>query len=81
MGESDFDERRRLRRTQCRYSWRCEPPEILELEVRGIEALIAIGSDGSFAILRRMAVAGGIRPIGIPKTIGNDVGVTEFSVG
>ncbi len=47
----------------------------------GIEALIGIGGDGSFSILRRLAQQGGINFVGIPKTIDNDVGATESSVG
>src|SRR5205823_11209667 len=37
--------------------------------------------DGSLAILRRLAEQGGIDLVGIPKTIDNDVGATESSVG
>ena len=47
----------------------------------GLDALIGIGGDGSFAILRRLAQQGGIRLVGIPKTIDNDVGSTETAVG
>jgi ATP-dependent phosphofructokinase / diphosphate-dependent phosphofructokinase len=47
----------------------------------GIDALIGVGGDGSFAILRRLAQQGGIDFVGIPKTIDNDVGATESSVG
>ncbi|MGH2412736.1 MAG: ATP-dependent 6-phosphofructokinase [Microcystaceae cyanobacterium] len=47
----------------------------------GLEALIGIGGDGSLAILRRIAQQGGINLVGIPKTIDNDVGVTEVSIG
>jgi ATP-dependent phosphofructokinase / diphosphate-dependent phosphofructokinase len=47
----------------------------------GLDALIGIGGDGSFAILRRLAQQGGINLVGIPKTIDNDVGATETSVG
>ncbi|WP_297492338.1 ATP-dependent 6-phosphofructokinase [Acidocella sp.] len=47
----------------------------------GIEALIGVGGDGSFAILRRLAAEGGFNLVGIPKTIDNDIGVTETSVG
>jgi len=47
----------------------------------GLDALIGVGGDGSFAILRRLAQEGGINLVGIPKTIDNDVGVTETSVG
>src|SRR5579872_760374 len=47
----------------------------------GLDALIGVGGDGSFAILRRLAQQGGINLVGIPKTIDNDVGATETSVG
>ncbi len=47
----------------------------------GLEAVIGIGGDGSFAILRRLAQQGGIKMVGIPKTIDNDIGMTERSVG
>ena len=47
----------------------------------GLDALIGIGGDGSFAILRRLAQQGGINLVGIPKTIDNDVGATENAVG
>src|SRR6185312_1693827 len=47
----------------------------------GLDAVIGIGGDGSFAILRRLAQQGGINLVGIPKTIDNDVGATETSIG
>ncbi|HTZ79238.1 MAG TPA: ATP-dependent 6-phosphofructokinase [Stellaceae bacterium] len=47
----------------------------------GADALIGVGGDGSFAILRRLAQQGGIKLVGIPKTIDNDVGATESAVG
>jgi 6-phosphofructokinase 1 len=47
----------------------------------GLDAVIGIGGDGSFAILRRLAQQGGIRMVGVPKTIDNDIGETEASVG
>ena len=47
----------------------------------GLDALIGSGGDGSFSILRRLAQKGSIRLVGIPKTIDNDVGATESSVG
>ncbi|MGL5035116.1 MAG: 6-phosphofructokinase, partial [Microcystaceae cyanobacterium] len=46
-----------------------------------LDALIGIGGDGSLAILRKIAQQGGINLIGIPKTIDNDVGATETSIG
>jgi ATP-dependent phosphofructokinase / diphosphate-dependent phosphofructokinase len=47
----------------------------------GLDALIGVGGDGSLAILRRIAQQGKINLIGIPKTIDNDVGITERSIG
>lgn len=56
--------------------------EIVEgYRMLGLDALIGIGGDGSLAILRRLAQQGGINLVGIPKTIDNDVGVTECSIG
>ncbi len=54
---------------------------IAGLKELGLDALIGIGGDGSFAILRRLAQQGGINLVGIPKTIDNDVGATENSLG
>ena len=57
-------------------------PELIDaIHQLGIDALIGVGGDGSFAILRRLAQQGGIDLVGIPKTIDNDIGVTETSVG
>lgn len=47
----------------------------------GLDALIGIGGDGSFAILRRLAAQGGMNLVGIPKTIDNDVSLTEMAIG
>lgn len=47
----------------------------------GVDALISIGGDGSHDILRRIAEKGGIQMVGIPKTIDNDIGETEASIG
>ncbi len=56
--------------------------EVIEgVRLLGLDALIGIGGDGSLAILRRLAQQGGIPFVGIPKTIDNDVGATESSVG
>lgn len=47
----------------------------------GLDALIGVGGDGSLTILRRLAQQGGIPLVGIPKTIDNDIGATEVSIG
>jgi 6-phosphofructokinase 1 len=46
-----------------------------------LDALIGIGGDGSLAILRKLAQQGGLNLVGIPKTIDNDVDITELSIG
>jgi 6-phosphofructokinase 1 len=56
--------------------------EVIEgIRLLGLDAVIGIGGDGSFAILSRLAKQGGFPLIGIPKTIDNDVGATESAVG
>jgi ATP-dependent phosphofructokinase / diphosphate-dependent phosphofructokinase len=47
----------------------------------GLDAIIGIGGDGSFAILKQLAERGGFNMVGVPKTIDNDLGCTEMSVG
>ncbi len=46
----------------------------------GIEALITIGGDGSLTIARRLSDAG-MRVIGVPKTIDNDLDKTDATFG
>ncbi len=46
-----------------------------------LNALIAVGGDGSMEILRGLAQKGDIKLVGIPKTIDNDIGSTEVSIG
>lgn len=46
-----------------------------------LDALIAIGGDGSQAIVRKLAQQGGMNLVCIPKTIDNDIGATEVSIG
>jgi 6-phosphofructokinase 1 len=45
------------------------------------DALIGIGGDGSLSILQHLASLGNIPLVGIPKTIDNDLGLTETSIG
>tara|TARA_A100001015_G_scaffold316569_1_gene431199 strand:+ start:403 stop:1488 length:1086 start_codon:yes stop_codon:yes gene_type:complete len=46
-----------------------------------LDGLIVIGGDGSMKILKNIADKGKLNIVGIPKTIDNDVGITEYSVG
>jgi 6-phosphofructokinase len=49
----------------------------------GLEGIVVIGGDGSQAVFREIAkrTNNGIRFVGVPKTIDNDVGSTELSIG
>ena len=47
----------------------------------GLDAIIGIGGDGSLRILRELARRGGFNLVAIPKTIDNDLGLTEVSIG
>jgi len=51
------------------------------IDTLGLDAVIGIGGDGSFAILKQLADRGGFNMVGVPKTIDNDLGCTEVSVG
>lgn len=56
--------------------------EIVEgYHLLGLDGIIGIGGDGSMAILRRLAQQGQWNLVGIPKTIDNDLGMTERSIG
>src|SRR5207253_2996208 len=48
---------------------------------KGIDALIAIGGDGSLRIAQRLFREKGISVVGVPKTIDNDVGGTQLTFG
>lgn len=47
----------------------------------GLDGLIGIGGDGSMKILHGLMELAGLPFIGIPKTIDNDVPLTEFAIG
>ncbi len=59
----------------------CSKEMVARLKALGCEMMIGVGGDGSLDILRRLAAIGGFRLVGIPKTIDNDVGATEMSIG
>jgi phosphofructokinase-like protein len=46
-----------------------------------LDGLIIIGGDGSMQILNKLAKEGNMKIVAIPKTIDNDVGATESSIG
>ena len=47
----------------------------------GLDGLIVIGGDGSMNIIKEIADKGNLNIVAIPKTIDNDVGATESSIG
>jgi len=51
------------------------------LQRENIEGLITIGGDGTFRGAEALAEAGGVRVIGIPGTIDNDVYGTDYAIG
>jgi 6-phosphofructokinase 1 len=54
---------------------------VANIRALGIDALIGIGGDGSQKILLKLSRMADIPLIAVPKTIDNDVAVTESSVG
>lgn len=56
--------------------------DILEgYKMLGLDAVVCVGGDGSFGILKKIGERGDMKMVGIPKTIDNDVGLTETSIG
>lgn len=51
------------------------------LRAYGIEGLVVIGGDGSFRGMRDLSRLCGIACMGIPGTIDNDLGYTDFTLG
>ena len=47
----------------------------------GIDGLIVIGGDGTFRGARALSMQGGVKVIGIPCTIDNDIGCTSYTIG
>jgi 6-phosphofructokinase 1 len=54
---------------------------IASYEALNLDALIAIGGDGSLNIIHQLASLGNWNLVGIPKTIDNDVALTERAIG
>jgi len=50
------------------------------LEALKVDALVVIGGDGSLSIANEMAQLG-VKVIGVPKTIDNDLSATDFTFG
>lgn len=54
---------------------------VASLKKHGIEGLIVIGGDGSFNGAKVLATKHGIKTMGIPGTIDNDLAYTDFTLG
>lgn len=50
------------------------------LQVNAIDFLIAIGGDDTLGVAHRLAEHG-VKAIGVPQTIDNDIGMTDYSLG
>jgi phosphofructokinase-like protein len=64
-------------------TWGPEDPSDRIMEAfaaHGIDALVAIGGDGSLKIAHRLFLRG-LRVVGVPKTIDNDLGATDMTFG
>ena len=51
------------------------------LEACGIDGLVGIGGDGTFQGLHLLAEEHGVRVVGVPGTIDNDIYGTDFTIG
>ena len=50
------------------------------LNRRRVDAVLAIGGDDTLGVAHRLA-SHGVRAVGIPKTIDNDIGGTDYAIG
>ncbi len=50
------------------------------MEEQGIDSIIAIGGEGTLAAAKRLTDAG-IRIVGVPKTVDNDLSATDYTFG
>ncbi|HET9407648.1 MAG TPA: ATP-dependent 6-phosphofructokinase [Candidatus Sulfotelmatobacter sp.] len=53
---------------------------IATLKKHGIEALVAIGGDDTLSVAQKLYEAG-VKVVGVPKTIDNDLGGTDYTFG
>lgn len=58
------------------------PARIREaLDVYGLDGLVVIGGEGTLSAATRLDAEHGVPIVGVPKTIDNDLGGTEYTVG
>jgi len=51
------------------------------LESEGVDGLIAIGGEDTLGVAARLSAEHGVRVVGVPKTIDNDLGATDYTFG
>jgi 6-phosphofructokinase 1 len=58
------------------------PERIAEnMASEGVEALIAIGGEDTLGVASRLHAEHGVHVVGVPKTIDNDLGATDYTFG
>jgi ATP-dependent phosphofructokinase / diphosphate-dependent phosphofructokinase len=58
------------------------PERILEkIAGEGVEGLIAIGGEDTLGVAARLHAEHGVQVVGVPKTIDNDLGATDYTFG
>lgn len=72
-----------LRTARCKAFYEAEGRKLAAdtLKRHGIEGLVAIGGDGTYRGAQALFEEHGIRCIGLPGTIDNDIGGTDFTIG
>jgi 6-phosphofructokinase 1 len=56
------------------------PPVIASLQAEGIDALVPIGGEDTLGVANKLSQAG-VKLVGVPKTIDNDLGATDVTFG
>ena len=54
---------------------------VANLAAAEVDALIAIGGEDTLGVARRLHDEHGVRVVGVPKTIDNDLGATDYTFG
>jgi phosphofructokinase-like protein len=54
---------------------------VANLEAAEVDGLIAIGGEDTLGVARRLHEDHGVRVVGVPKTIDNDLGATDYTFG
>jgi len=72
-----------LRTSRCKafFDQEVRRKSINFLQEKGITGLVIIGGDGSFRAASMLSHEGGIKVIGIPGTVDNDIIGTEYTIG